>query len=268
MATLRLLSLALALVPTAAFAQWPAYPTKGVPMQDGKPDLSAPTPRTAGGRVDFSGLWENIRGAPAANSEPQSGPPAATFFDIGAGFKEGLPLRPWAAELLKQRKDDHSKDNPDAHCLPMGMMQFHMHPQPRRIVQTPELVVIIYEANYGLRTVFMDGRKLPPEDSDPWWYGYSIGHWEDDTLVIETTRFRDLGWLDVNGNPLTTDAKVTERFRRPNFGRLEIEVTIDDPKAYTAPFTVIVTQRIMLNSEMIEFICAENERDAPHLVGK
>lgn len=269
MAALRLTILALAIAIVTALAQWPSYPTKGVPMKDGKADLDASAPRTADGRVDFSGVWENARGAPGANSAAQSGFPAATFFNIGAGFKEGLPLQPWAAELLKQRKDDNSKDNPDAHCLPMGMMQFHLHPQPRRMVQTRDLLLIVYEANYGLRTIFMDGRPLPPIDADPWWYGYSAGRWEDnDTLVVETTRFRDLGWLDVWGSPLTTDAKVTERYRRPSFGRLEIEVTIDDPKAYTAPFTVKVTQRILLNAEMIEFICHENERDVPHLVGK
>lgn len=275
MAALKLSLLAL-VASTSVFAQWPDYPTKGVPMKDGKPDLAAPAPRMPDGKVDFSGIWENTRGpAPAKPAPgappppPPSGPPAPTFGNIGAGFKDGLPLRPWAAELLKERKENNSKDNPDAHCLPMGLMQFHMHPQPRRMVQTRDVMYIIYEANYGLRNIFMDGRGLPPADADPWWYGYSVGKWEDDdTLIVETTRFRDLGWLDVNGTPLTTDGKMIERYRRPNFGRLEIEVTIDDPKAYTAPFTVKWAQRLLLNSEMIEFICGEGERDAPHLVGK
>jgi hypothetical protein len=167
---------------------------------------------------------------------------------------------------MKKRRADNSKDNPDAHCLPMGFLQFHNHPEPRKIIQTPGVVVIIYEANHGLRQIFTDGRKLPGKDDvEPWYYGYSVGHWEGDTLVVETTGFTDLQWLDVRGSPLTDAAKVTERFRRPNYGSLEIEITVDDPKAYTKPWTVKVNQRIMLDTELIEFIC--EDRDAAHYVG-
>jgi hypothetical protein len=192
---------------------------------------------------------------------PPGTPPVATFWDVGVGFPEGLPFRPWAAELKQARDAANSKDNPDALCLPMGFMQFHMHPQPRRIIQSPGLITIIYEANYGLRNIFMDGRTLPPNgEPQPWWYGYSVGRWEDDTLVVETNNLRDGGWLDVRGSPLTDQAKITERFRRVNFGKLEIDITIDDPKAYTQPFTVRVNQEIMVDSEMIEFICNENQQ--------
>jgi hypothetical protein len=250
------------------FGQWPDHPTKGVPMKDGKMDPTAPAPRTAWDKPDLAGLWENLRVAPGAAGAVASNPPVASFANIGQGFKDGLPLRPWASALLEQRKADRSKDNPDAHCLPMGLMQFHTHPQPRKIIQTPELIVIIYEANSGLRQIFMDGRALPTGDVDPWWYGYSVGHWEGDTLVVETTKLRDLGWLDINGSPITTEGRTIERFRRPNYGTLEIDVTIDDPKTYTAPFTVRVNQRFMPNTDLIEFVCAENERDASHLVGK
>jgi hypothetical protein len=254
--------------------QWPLYPTPGVPrLADGKPNLNAPAPRTPDGKPDLSGMWENFRpgggqrgqgGADAAASAaPSSGPPLATFRNVGAGFKEGLPLQPWAADLLKKRMADNSKDNPDAHCLPMGFMQFHMHPQPRKIVQTPGLIMIVYEANNGLRQIFTDGRPLPNNDPQPWWYGYSIGRWEGDTLVVETTGFKDGGWLDINGNPFTTAAKVTERFRRVNYGTLQIDITIDDPKAYTKPFTVRVDQRVMLDTDLIEFICLENQRFFP-----
>jgi hypothetical protein len=252
-------------------AQWPPYPPADVPKTaDGKPDLSAPTPRMPDGKPDLSGLWENAplgfgRQAPAP---PAGEPPLATFFNVGAGFKDGLPLRPWAADLLKKRRDDNSKDNPDAHCLPMGLLQFHEHPQPRKIVQTAKLIVIIYEANYGLRQIFLDGRPLPANDPQPWWYGYSVGRWEGDTLVVETTGLRDDGWLDIIGSPLTDQAKITERLRRPNFGTLQIDVTIDDPKAYTKPFTVRFNQRVSLNQELIEFICNENEQSAAHLLGK
>jgi hypothetical protein len=186
------------------------------------------------------------------------------FRDIGTGVQGGLPLQPWAAELVRKRQADNSKDNPDAHCLPMGIMQFHNHPQPRKIVQTPELLIIMYEANYGLRQIFMDGRSLPGPDAETWWYGYSVGRWDGNTLVVETRGFIDEGWLDIIGNPLTDAAKVTERLRRPNFGNLEIEITVDDPKAYTRPWTVTVRQRIQLNSEMIEFICID--KDAAHYV--
>jgi hypothetical protein len=154
---------------------------------------------------------------------------------------------------------DNSKDNPDAHCLPMGFMQFHEHPQFRKILQAPGVIVIIYEANYGLRQIFMDGRSVP-KDPEPWWYGYSLGKWDGDTLVVQTVGFTDDIWLDINGNPLTSAGKVTERFRRPNYGTLEIEITVDDPKAYTRPWTVKVTQRIAPDTELNEFICEDAAR--------
>jgi hypothetical protein len=263
----KLIALLLALT-SAAFAQWAAFPSKKVPMKDGKVDLAAATPRTAWDTPDFSGLWENVRGAKREGEPPYSeGPPVATFQNVGAAFKDGLPLQPWAAELLAKRKADHSKDNPDARCLPMGLMQFHEHSQPRKIVQTPDLITIIYEANSGLRQIFLDGRKLPGPEADAWWYGYSVGRWEGDTLVVETNRMKDLQWLDINGSPLTEDGKLIERFRRTHYGTMEIEVTVEDPKAYTSPWTVRFNQRIMPNAELIEFICAENDKFTSYLEG-
>jgi hypothetical protein len=249
-----------------AVAQWPDFPSKGVPMKEGKPDLAAPAPRTAWDRPDLSGLWENGRTRPG-DPVASVGAPIATFANIGAGMKDGLPLKPWAAELLKQRRTGNSKDNPDARCLPMGLMQLHLHVQPRKIVQLPELIVMIYEGNSGLRQIFMDGRPLPGPDALPWWYGYSVGHWEGDTLVVETVKQRDLSWLDIWGSPITEEGKMIERIRRPSYGLLEMDVTIDDPKAYTAPFTVRVNQRIMPNTDLIEFICAENDRFTTYLTG-
>jgi hypothetical protein len=131
-------------------------------------------------------------------------------------------------------------------------------------VQTPGLIVIMYEGNSGLRQIFTDGRPLPDNDPQPWWYGYSVGHWDGDELVVESIGFRDDGWLDVNGSPLTEEGKLIERFRRPNFGDLEIDITVDDPKAYTEPFTVRVNQRILVDEELIEFICNENEKSTMH----
>ena len=158
------------------------------------------------------------------------------------------------------------KDNPDAHCLPIGHMQLHLHPQPRKYLWTPGEIVMIWESNYGLRHIYLDGRQAPTKDSDnqPYWYGYTTGKWEGDTLVATTTNIRDGMWLDVNGTPLTDQATIVERFRRPNFGSLEIDVTIDDPKAFTMPFTVRVNQRIMVDTELIEFICNENEQSSNH----
>jgi hypothetical protein len=268
--------LGIAALASSLMAQWAPYRTPSVPKTvDGKPDMNAPAPRTADGKPDLSGIWENNRppaepreqgGATAPAPEPPEGtPPVATFANVGRGFKDGLPIQPWAAELVKKRMANNSKDNPDAHCLPMGNMQFHNHPQPRKIVQTPGVIYIIYEANSGLRQIFTDGRPLPSKDADPWWYGYSVGKWEGDTLVVETIGFRDDGWLDVNGNPLTDAGRTIERFRRPSYGSLEIDVTVDDPKAYTRPWTVRINQRIMLDTELIEFIC--EDRDATHYVG-
>jgi hypothetical protein len=262
-----LVLIAVAVLSSSLSAQWPKYATPNVPRTAaGAVNLDAPTPRTPDGKPDLSGMWGRPpggpRGAGAAPPPPPPGtPPLATFFDVGAGFPDGLPFQPWAADLKKQRMALNDKDNPDANCLPMGYMQFHMHGQPRRMIQTPELVTIIYEANYGLRFIHTDGRPLPKQgDPTPWWYGYTVGHWEGDTLVTETNNFRDDGWLDVRGSPLTDQATIRERYRRPSFGRLEIDVTIDDPKAYTKAFTVRVNQQIQVDTEMIEFICNENQQ--------
>src|SRR5688572_4771199 len=258
-------------------AQWPSFPTPGVPRAaDGKPILDGPAPKTADGKVDFSGIWMRAgggggggrgRGGPPPPTTTPDGIPLSGFGEV-AGRGYALPLQPWAAELKKKRMADNSKDNPDVWCLPIGLMQYHNHPQPRQIVQTKNLTLITYESNYGLRYIYMDGRPAPNNDPQPWWFGYSRGWYEGDTLVVETTNFRGderAGWLDVNGSPYTDALKMTERFRRPNFGTLEIDVTIDDPKAYTKPFTVRVNQRIMVDQEMIEFICNENERSTHHI---
>jgi hypothetical protein len=274
-----LLAITAALVLTVApmDAQWPTHPNRGVPLKaDGTPDLNAPAPRTADGKIDLSGVWLNewfyggqVRQPPVS---PPGEPPASTFSNVGAGFKEGLPLQPWAAKLLAERKGENSKDNPDAYCLPMGLMQFHEHPQPRKMIQTPDVLVLLYEGNAGIRQIFTDGRTLPKNDPQPWWYGYSVGRWEGDTLVVQSSGFRDGGWLDIDGTPLTDAATITERYRRLNYGTLKIDVTIDDPKAYTRPFSVRVNQKLMVDdkfdAELIEFVCAENERSTPHMVGK
>ena len=173
-------------------------------------------------------------------------------------------LAEWAvmprAELLKTRQAGNSKDNPEAHCLPMGIIQLHTQGAPRKYVQTPRELIILYEASAERREIFTDGRALPADDPQPWWNGYSVGRWDGDTLVVESSSFRDGGWLDIMGSPLTDAARITERFRRPAFGRMEIDITIEDKKAYTKPFTVRVNQQLMLDEELIEFVCLENQR--------
>jgi hypothetical protein len=258
------------LVAADAAAQWPRYPTPDVPKtRADEPNLEAPAPRSTDGHPDLSAIWERT-GPGGLNPDfdalqsPDGGPPVATFWNLGAGFREGLPFRPLAAQLRAERMSNNQKNNPDALCLPMGLTQLHLHPQPRKIVQTPDVIVILYEGNGGLRQIFTDGRPPPElnEDLQPWWYGYSAGRWEGDTLVVETVGFRDDVWLDVLGSPMTSAARMIERFTRPNFGTLQIDITIDDPAAYTKPFTVRVNQKILLDEELIEFICNENEKSS------
>jgi len=271
----------IALTSTSLLSQWPDFPTKNVPMTpEGEPNLEGAVPRTSWDTVDLSGIWQNRRGGGPGGrggrgdandggggeaSLPDDGIPNATFFNIGQGFEDGVPpFTPWAAALRDERMADNQKDNPDAHCLPMGHMQFHLHPQPRRIVQTEDLMVMIYEGNAGIREIFLDGRPSPDNDPQPWWYGYSRGEWDGDTLVVTTTNFRNDGWLDVNGSPLTEQGIITERFTRTDFGHIEIVITIEDPNAYTEPFTVKVNHQIMLDTALIEFVCIENEQSVQY----
>jgi len=264
--------IAVAVLSTSVAAQWPRFQAPGVPRDEkGQVRMDAATPRLANGKPDFSGNWVRFRGegggagrgrgaAPSPPADPGS-PPIATFFELGANVPGGLPFTPWAAALRKEREAANAKDNPDANCLPMGITQFHMHGQPRKVLHTPLLLTFVYEANYGLRYIYTDGRALPPQgEPQPWWYGYSVGRWEGDALVVETNNLRDDGWLDVRGSPLTDQARITERIRRPTYGKLEVDITVEDPKAYTKPFTVRVNQQISPDDEPIEFICNENQQ--------
>jgi hypothetical protein len=253
----------------SASPQWPIHVTPDVPRTaDGQVDLSAPPPRLPNGKPDFSGVWDSRvppagrLGAPMLPSIGDA-PPLAQFFDLERTIKEGLPMTPWARELKKQRMAANSKDNPDANCLPLGFMQLHTHSQPRKIVQNAKTMVIMYEANYGLRQIHTDGRSLPSADVNPFWDGYSVGTWDGDTLVVQSAGFRDEGWLDVNGSPFTSGLQLTERYRRVNYGRVEIDITVTDPKAYTRPFTVRVNWRLLPGDELIEFVCNENQKFVP-----
>jgi hypothetical protein len=268
-----------ALVATATMllAQWPKHPTEGPRTESGELDLKAPAPKAPDGHPDLSGLWQpmrlnagNLKGKGKGKAAPVRAPgepPAAQFGDLGAGFEKGLPYTEWGRMIRDERKANNSKDNPDAHCRPLGLMQLHTHPYEKKIVQGNGAIVIMYNANNDVRQILTNGQPLPEVGPQltPWWYGYSVGKWEGDTLVVTTVGFRDDVWLDVNGSPLTSSGKMVERFTRLNFGTLQIDVTIEDPKAYTEPFTVRVMQQLMPDTQLFESVC--EDRDAVHYLG-
>ena len=219
---------------------------------------------TSDGKLDLSGLWEPVGQSSTAYLGNSVRDPK--FGDVSTGMKGGLPLQPWAADLLKARRAENSKDDPDSHCLPLGPIKMHLHPFPRRMIQIPGLLVILFERDTAYRQIFTDGRPLPA-DPQPSFNGYSTGKWEGDTLVVATNGLRDGTWLDTGGTPLTDAARLTERFRRPSFGRLEIDIEVDDPKAYTKPWSIHVTQSLAADTDLLEYVCLENQ-DISHLVGK
>jgi hypothetical protein len=239
--------LAIAAVPTAA--QWLNYPAPGIPrLPDGKPNLTAPAPKAADGKPDLSGVWANTGLNPANDLKPGD-------------------ILPWAETQTKQRQENLFKDDPSyIHCLPLGPRFNFLATHPLKIVQTPTLVVMLSE-NLSYRQIFLDGRDLPV-DPNPDFMGYSVGHWEGDTLVIVTSGYNDRTWLDAGGHPHTESLRTTERFHRKDFGHLEITETFDDPKAYAHPWTLRVTGDLMADSDLIEYVCNENEKDSAHLVGK
>lgn len=254
------------------YAQWFDVPTPGIPRNaDGSPNLAAPAPRTAGGHPDFSGMW--------LLGDPLPCPPqlqnsdgsclemtglAAESIDFAADLPDGPPYQPWAAELVRQRSAASGKDDPHAACLPPNYPRAWVLPHIQKFAQIPGEIIILNEFNASYRQIFTDGRPLP-EDPQPTWNGYSTAHWEKDTLVVESAGYRDGLWLDLRGNPLTAAAKVTERLRRPDFGTLDVEVTIDDPKAYTKPWTAKFPLHIVVDTELIDEICLENEKSVQHM---
>ncbi len=239
------------LVTASASAQWINYPTRGIPRTlDGKPNLSAPAPRTKEGKPDFSGMWEQLDARGAA------------YYLKGID----IPWQPWAKALFDQNTATNLIDNPESRCLPRGVPKedaFDLH----KIVQTPDLLVILYEYQSTYRQIFLDGRALP-KDPNPSWAGYSSGHWEGDTLVVESSGFNGKAWLSGFGNPTTDAMHLTERMRRRDFGHMDIQLTIDDPKAYTRPWTAELHPQLIPDTELIEFVCEENERDLRHLLPK
>lgn len=240
-------------------AQWPPHPQAGAPRAaDGSVRLDAPAPRTPDGKPDLSGIWETLRTGPGqAITGPDVHPLKRTsqFWNIGAGLEGDLPLQPWALELRAKRVANDSKDNPDPHCLPIGITQLHNHPQPRKIIQTPSVIVILYEANGGIRQIFTDGRPLPGNDPQPWWYGYSIGKWEGDTLVVETTNFTKAAAYR-GADPATF--RVVERFKRVAADTIQWTATMEDPATWTRPWTIAMPLVLDKQSPILPFECHEH----------
>jgi hypothetical protein len=266
MTSLRLILPTVLALSVSAHAQWLNYPTAGIPLgANGKPDLAAPAPRAADGKPDLSGIWQLEAVCPPAGCDDYA--PAPEFLDFGARLAGGLPYQPWAAELTRERSAQLGRDDPVAWCRPGGALRILTFPPPRKVIQLPGLVVILSERDVTYRQLFADGRPLP-KDPEPTYNGYSTGTWQGDSFVVETIGFRDGIWLDRKGSPLTEAAKVTEKFRRVNYGHLEVEVTVDDPKAYTKPWSVKLNQVAMLNTELLDYFCLDNEKDTKHLVGK
>ncbi len=254
----------------AAPAQWIHYPTQGVPRQkDGTPNLSAPAPRAADGKPDLSGIWVIGEALPCPKLLTddtgdclEKMPIAQATADLNKVVPGGLPFQPWALNLLNQRKQ-HGVD-PHVECLPSNFPRLFTLPHFTKFVQTRGLLILMNEFNASYRQIFLDGRPLPA-DPQPSWNGYSTAKWDGDTLVVETNGFRDDLWMDMSGSPLTSAARVTERFRRPNFGTLLIEATVNDPKAYTRPWNLKITDKLVVDSELIDEVCLENEKSAQHM---
>jgi hypothetical protein len=253
--------------PVGVLTQWVRYPTAGVPrLPDGKPNLAAPVPRATDGKPDFSGMWQAAK-LLACNDVTlmcTDLPISEQFRNLGAGLEGGLPYQAWARERIARKGPG---EDPYTRCMTPGGPRMHLLPTMKKIAQMPALMIILNEYNMSYRQVFLDGRPLPV-DPQPTWNGYSSARWEGDTLVVESIGFRDDQWLDAAGSPLTSAAKVVERFHRPDYGHLKIEITVDDPKAYTRPWTVNIEQSIVLDTEMLDANCWENEKDVPHLLGK
>src|SRR5262252_3191740 len=239
-----------------AIAQWDPYPAKNMPRTpDGKVDMKAPPRRTSDGKIDLSGFW-----MPADN--------VRHLLNLAADLKpEDVPLQPWASQLYKERIDNNGKDHPGVRCLPSGIPEKSNIPDGLKVVQTPDVLIFLYESRTIYRQVFTDGRPLP-KDAQPTWMGYSIGHWEGDTFIVETIGQNGKTWLDMRGLPGTESLRVIERYTRPTIGKINIDVTIDDPMAYTKPWSVKLTWRLVPDTDLIESICEENSKDLPHMVGK
>jgi len=258
-----------------ASAQWLHYPTPGIPRtREGKPNLSAPAPRSSNHRADLSGIWQveptplpeltRLFGDVTTFDVPgdDSGTYNKYLFSVVADYKES-PLLPEAREIARQRGKANSAGLPTTHCL-LGGIPFSMTlPFPFKIIQTPTLMVILHEGDSATRQIYTDGRNHTP-DPQPTWMGYSTGQWNGDTLVVDTVGFNDKGWLDAGGTPHSEALHTVERIHRRDFGHMDVEITFDDPKMYSKPFSVKFTAALLPDTDIQETVCAENEKDRLH----
>jgi hypothetical protein len=254
-------------------AQWFTYPMTGIPRDGaGKPNMNAPAPRAPDGKPDFSGVWLPDDPLPCppfmrdGDDCIEKIPLARTAANIAADIPGGLPYQPWAATIAAQRAADGGKDDPHARCLPSNLPRLYTLPHYNKIIHMPGLLVFLQEFNGSYRQIFTDNRPLP-DDPQPGWYGYSSARWDGDTLVVQSNGFRDDLWLDMRGNFMGAAARITERFTRPTFGRLDIEFTVDDPKTFTKPWSVRIKQAFAVDVELLEEICLENEKSAAKMRG-
>jgi hypothetical protein len=273
------------LASTDLAAQWVKYPSEGVPRKaDGSVNMTAATPRMSDGKPDFSGIWTtaepNRRGGELSTPKQQQGPRSTKeaesagdqaditasrqMANIGVDLPGGLPYQPWLKPIVKQRTDNLAVDDPHIRCLPDNFIRAYGLPHLLKFVQKPGLLVVLNEMNAGYRQVFTDARPLP-KDPTPTWQGYSSAKWSGDTLVIDTIGLRDDTWIDWNGSVVTQKAKIREEMRRPDFGHLDVQITVDDPKAYTKPWTVTLKERIVVDTDLIDEVCLENEFSLQHL---
>ena len=269
----------LTLFTPGARAQWMHYPTPGIPRtRDGKPNLLAPAPRASNGKPDLSGLWQ-VEPTPFDQITRLFGPDIDTLsvpgddirtfskyaFSVLADFKpDEAPIRPEAAKIFENHMKTAGTANPTTQCLLAGVPFGGLLPFPNKFIQTPGVIVILQEGDGSLRQIFTDGRKHTA-DPQPSWMGYSVGRWEGDSLIVDTVGFNDRGWLDGSGHPHSEALKIEERYRRRNFGHMDVQVTMDDPKMYTRPFSIKYTLDLVPDSDIGEYVCAENEKDRSHL---
>jgi len=240
-------------VPLAA--QWHGYPTPGIPRTaDGKPNLTAPAPRTADGKPDLTGIWMAPR----------------IRVDLSQGLKAGesIPFTPEGRAIADERRANNGKDDPGARCLPTGIPVRATLQTPLKILQTPQVLAILYESRTQFRQILTDGRPLPKAIDWPTWQGFSVGRWEGDTFVAESGGFNGKAWLDQVGTPASDVFHLTERFHRRDFGHIDLEMVIDDRKMYTRPWSTFAELIFQPDTELLEYVCEENERDSAKMIGK
>lgn len=229
----------------ATEAQWLTLPTPGIPrLPDGSPDLRAPAPKAADGKPDLSGIW-------------RTSPPGKYLYNLAAD-SVGVAMRAWAEKVYKERLDNNGRDRPSAGCLPHSVTDFDTHQTPRKVIQTPRQVTMLFEGYHTYREIFTDGRALPAVN-EPAWFGYSVGGWDGDTLVVNTVGIHEKTWLDDSGHPHSDALRIVERFRRVDFGRMDVQITIDDPKAYVKPWTVSLDWELMPDTELLDWVCENNK---------